>query len=239
MIELFQKIGCWQENESVTPASGWIIFYDWQDSGVGDNKGSSEHVGIVEKVSEGVITVIEGNKNDSVARRTLKVNGKYIRGYGVPNFNQVVVKPNESVKKTTLYKVRVNTPSGLNCRKNPSVNANIVTAYPGWGETADGWIFLKYTAKVNSDASIQNGNKNNGKALGNYKTTAKPALKVREGPGESYDRVPKNKLTKDGQAHSNENGGLLPGTTVTVLEWIGEWAKIPSGFVKGTYLVKA
>lgn len=251
MIELFQKIGCWQENESVTPTSGWIIFYDWQDSGVGDNKGSSEHVGIVEKVSEGVITVIEGNKNDSVARRALKVNGKYIRGYGVPNFNQVTVKPIESVKKTTLYKVKVNTPSGLNCRKNPSVNANIVTAYPnntpldiiaesnGWGETSDGWILLKYTKKSIIMLLFKMEIKTLVKALGNYKTTAKPALRVREGPGESYDRVPKNRLTKDGQAHSNENGGLLPGTTVTVLEWIGDWAKIPSGFVKGTYLVKA
>ena len=98
---------------------------------------------------------------------------------------------------------------------------------------------MKYTEKINSDATIQNGNKNTGKALGNYKTPAKPALKVREGPGESYDRVTKSKLTKDGQAHSNENGGLLPGTTVTVSEWIDDWAKIPSGFVKGTYLVKA
>ena len=85
MIELFQQIGCWQEDESVTPVSGWIIFYDWQDSGVGDDKGSSEHVGIVEKVSEGVITVIAGNKNDSVARRTLKVNGKY-KTYYTENF---------------------------------------------------------------------------------------------------------------------------------------------------------
>jgi hypothetical protein len=250
MIELFQKIGCWQENESVTPASGWIIFYDWQDSGVGDNKGSSEHVGIVEKVANGVITVIEGNKNDSVARRTLKVNGKYIRGYGVPKYNSVNVKPIESEKKATLYKVKVNTPSGLNCRKKPSTSAGIVTAYAnntpldiiaesnGWGETKDGWVLLKYTTKVNKTNTTSNASKANGKALGKYKTTAKPALKVREGAGENYDRVPKHKLTKDGQAHSNENGGLLPGTSVTVLEWVGDWARIPSGFVKGTYLVK-
>lgn len=251
MIELFQKLCCWQEDESVKPASGWIIFYDWQDNGVGDNKGSSEHVGIVEKVSDGVITVIEGNKNDSVARRTLKVNGKYIRGYGVPKYNSVNVTPIESEKKATLYKVKVNTPSGLNCRKKPSTSAAIVTAYPnntpleiiaesnGWGETNDGWVLLKYTAKINETKNTSNTSKTSGKALGTYKTTAKPALKVREGPGENYDRVPKSKLTKDGKEHSNENGGLLPGTPVTVLEWVGDWAKIPSGYVKGSYLVKA
>ena len=40
----------------------------------------------MEKVSGSTITVIEGNKNDAVGRRTLKVNGRYIRGYGVPKY---------------------------------------------------------------------------------------------------------------------------------------------------------
>ncbi len=251
MIELFKNIGSWQEDESVTPSSGWIIFYDWQDNGSGDNKGSSDHVGIVEKVSNGVITVIEGNKNDSVARRTIKVNGKFIRGYGVPKFNNVTTTTIESEKLSASYKVEVSTPSGLNCRKSPSTSAAIVKAYPngtqltiiaesnGWGQTSDGWVALKFTSKVSTASNNQNGNTSTGKALGNYKTTAQPALKVREGPGESYARVPKNKLTKDGQAHSNDNGGLLPGTIVTVQSWSGDWAKIPSGYVKGTYLVKA
>ena len=88
MIALFKKIGCWIENEDRTPAAGDIIFYDWQDNGVGDNKGSSDHVGIVEKVSGGQIIVIEGNKGQAVARRYLKINGKYIRGYGVPKYDK-------------------------------------------------------------------------------------------------------------------------------------------------------
>ena len=88
MIALFKKMGCWIENEDRTPAAGDIIFYDWQDNGVGDNKGSSDHVGIVEKVSGGQIHVIEGNKGQAVARRYLKINGKFIRGYGVPNYDK-------------------------------------------------------------------------------------------------------------------------------------------------------
>ena len=35
MIRLFQKLGEWQENDAYTPQPGDVIFYDWQDSGVG------------------------------------------------------------------------------------------------------------------------------------------------------------------------------------------------------------
>lgn len=88
MIDLFKKMGCWIENENRTPSAGEIIFYDWQDNGVGDNKGYSDHVGIVEKVSGGQIHVIEGNKGQAVARRYIKINGKFIRGYGVPKYDK-------------------------------------------------------------------------------------------------------------------------------------------------------
>lgn len=88
MIALMKKKGIWVENENRTPAPGDIIFYDWQDSGKGDNKGSADHVGIVEKVSGGKITVIEGNYKDAVGRRTIAVNGRYIRGYGVPKYDK-------------------------------------------------------------------------------------------------------------------------------------------------------
>ena len=86
MIQLFQKLGAWQENDAHVPQPGDVIFYDWDDSGVGDNTGWPDHVGIVENVSGSDIKVIEGNMSDAVGRRTLKVNGRYIRGYGVPKF---------------------------------------------------------------------------------------------------------------------------------------------------------
>ena len=86
MIELGKKMGIWVENENRVPNPGDILFYDWQDSGKGDNKGSSDHVGIVEKVVGKVITVIEGNYKDSVKRRTINVNGKFIRGYITPKY---------------------------------------------------------------------------------------------------------------------------------------------------------
>lgn len=86
-IDLFKESGCWVENDAYIPKPGDYIFYDWEDSGNGDNTGGANHVGIVEKVSGNTITVIEGNKNNAVERRTLKVNGKYIRGYGVPKYD--------------------------------------------------------------------------------------------------------------------------------------------------------
>lgn len=87
MIKLFQKLGEWNESDSRTPKPGDIIFYDWQDCGKGDNSGIPDHVGIVEMVSGGIITVIEGNKNNAVGRRQIRVNGRYIRGYGIPKYD--------------------------------------------------------------------------------------------------------------------------------------------------------
>lgn len=95
MIQLFKNLGEWVENDAYVPKSGDIIFYDWQDSGNGDNTGVPDHVGIVESVSGSTITVIEGNKNNAVARRTIQVNGKYIRGYGVPQYDVESVSNNE------------------------------------------------------------------------------------------------------------------------------------------------
>ena len=80
-------MGIWVESDSYVPSPGDYIFYDWDDNGIGDNRGDSDHVGIVEKVSDGLIYVIEGNYSNAVKRRTLAVNGRYIRGYGVPKYD--------------------------------------------------------------------------------------------------------------------------------------------------------
>lgn len=88
MVELFRAMGEWQESDSRTPAPGDVIFYDWDDSRTGDCMGWPDHVGIVEGVDGGKITVIEGNKNNAVGRRVLAVDGRYIRGYGVPRYEE-------------------------------------------------------------------------------------------------------------------------------------------------------
>lgn len=97
MIELYKKAERWIEDDSYTPMNGDIIFYDWQDTGVGDNVGSSDHVGLVVSVNGTTIKVIEGNISNSVGYRTLKVNGRYIRGYGVPDYASKVGTINSDV----------------------------------------------------------------------------------------------------------------------------------------------
>ena len=88
MVKLFQKIDSWDESDDRIPNVGDIIFFDWDDSGYGDNKALPGHVGIVEHVSGSTITVIDGNnKDDAVGRRTIKINGRFIRGYGVPKYD--------------------------------------------------------------------------------------------------------------------------------------------------------
>ncbi len=84
-VDGWKKMGKWVENDAYVPKPDAYIYYDWDDSGKGDNTGWPDHVGIVESCDGKKITVIEGNKGGKVARRTLDVNGKYIRGYGVPD----------------------------------------------------------------------------------------------------------------------------------------------------------
>lgn len=103
MIVLYQAKGRWKEDDAYRPAPGDVIMYDWQDSGKGDNKGNPDHVGIVEKLVGNTITVIEGNKGEAVARRTIAVNGRYIRGYCLPDYKAKATT--EPPQWATTYKV--------------------------------------------------------------------------------------------------------------------------------------
>lgn len=103
-IKLWQKMGRWCENDAKVPEPGDYIYYDWDDNGVGDCKGNSDHVGIVESCDGKTIVVVEGNKNNAVGRRTLQVNGRYIRGYGVPDFAKKATSTQEPAKPATPAK---------------------------------------------------------------------------------------------------------------------------------------
>lgn len=106
-IELWKKIGCWVEDDRHVPEPGEYIYYDWNDTGLGDNTGWPEHVGIIEKVENNIITVIEGNYDNAVKRRVIKVNGKNIRGYGVPKYDtEAEVKKETIVKQDTSNKTK-------------------------------------------------------------------------------------------------------------------------------------
>lgn len=134
MIEKFKNMGRWTEDDGHVPHLGDVIFYDWQDNGKGDDRGSSEHVGYVEKVENGKITVIEGNKSDSVSRRVLNVNGRYIRGFGCPAYNNTTApttvptapsKPQSNASSALgTYMI---TASDLKVRTGPGMNYRVKT----------------------------------------------------------------------------------------------------------------
>lgn len=97
MIERFKAMGRWMERDDYVPQPGDVIFYDWQDTGKGDNTGDPDHVGVVEKVTDGMISVIEGNYHDAVGRRYITVNNRYIRGYGLPDYASMSDSPPPTV----------------------------------------------------------------------------------------------------------------------------------------------
>lgn len=87
MIEGAKAMGIWVESDSYVPKPADIVLYDWEDSGAGDNTGNPDHVGIVESCNGSSFVVIEGNKNNAVGRRTISVNGRYIRGFITPKYD--------------------------------------------------------------------------------------------------------------------------------------------------------
>lgn len=92
LIDEAKKMGCWIETDNHIPKIGEACLYDWQDTGIGDNAGWPDHVGVVTYVNEsaGYFVVTEGNYSDSVKKRTVSINGKFIRGFISPNYDEIV-----------------------------------------------------------------------------------------------------------------------------------------------------
>lgn len=85
-VEWFKDRGLWQDN-SYEPRPGDIIFFDWDNKGSsGPQDGESDHVGIVEKVENGIVYTVEGNSGDSCRENHYAVGHYEILGYGVPQY---------------------------------------------------------------------------------------------------------------------------------------------------------
>ena len=85
-IWLFMDINAWEESDDYIPLPGDYIFYSKENGNPGDNIGWAEHIGIVVGVWKDWIKVIEGNKDDAVSYRYIRVGDWIIRGYGVPDY---------------------------------------------------------------------------------------------------------------------------------------------------------
>lgn len=156
------------------------------------------HTGIVEKVGTKTVTLIEGNSNNKVERRTYSFPNSIFSGFGRPYY---AVKAQPSVAKT--HKVTpTDTPERIarkygitprelieaNREKYPKITIDFIR---------DGWELIIPEHK---------------EAFKPYSTTtdAEKGLNVRAGAGTSYKIL-----------------GILPyGSKVTILEKNGKWGRI-------------
>lgn len=115
LIEKAKNMGIWKESDKYIPKPGDAILYDWDDKGSGDDHGWPDHIGIVERVSEeaGYFTVIEGNYNESVKRRTVSINGRYIRGFITPKYDKEDIEPPKKEAGKPLKTVALEVISGV------------------------------------------------------------------------------------------------------------------------------
>lgn len=142
LITRAKRMGCWQENDGYVPFPGDAILYDWDDSGKGDNIGWPDHVGCIDYVNEkaGYMTVIEGNYNDAVKKRTISINGKYIRGFITPQYTDEITAcplgsgPNKDV--ATVAREVISGLWGSGARRKDSLEM-------------DGYNYAEIQAKVN------------------------------------------------------------------------------------------
>lgn len=116
LIDRAKEMGVWVEDDAYVPSPGDAILYDWDDSGVGDNTGWPDHVGTVvdSNKDSGYITVIEGNYSNSVKKRTISINGRYIRGFITPRYdNATPVHPPKAESGKDILTVAREVISGL------------------------------------------------------------------------------------------------------------------------------
>jgi hypothetical protein len=78
-VSWFKERGEWRDN-SYIPSSGDIIFFDWE------RDGEADHVGIVEKVENGMVYTIEGNSSDSCRQNSYSIGYFEVYGYGIPAY---------------------------------------------------------------------------------------------------------------------------------------------------------
>ena len=77
-MQWFQQRGLWLDG-STEPAPGMLIFFDWAT-----HDGVPDHVGIVEKVENGMVYTVEGNSRDMCRQKQYALGSGVILGYGMP-----------------------------------------------------------------------------------------------------------------------------------------------------------
>ncbi len=139
---------------SYIPKRGDIIYFGLKLNAGGFD---SNHVGIVYKVDDTKVHVLEGNSSKKVQTVSYLLNNNdYILGYGVPNYENSQVLPEPGRYITTA--------SVLNFRSEPNTASTVLDKIPygtevevtavenqKWGKTVyngkEGWVSLDYCTK--------------------------------------------------------------------------------------------
>ena len=80
----FKDRGQWQDGD-YEPRPGDLIFFDWNEKGgSGPQDDVPDHVGIVERVENGVVYTVEGNSGDSCRQNSYSVGHYEVWGYATP-----------------------------------------------------------------------------------------------------------------------------------------------------------
>ena len=77
-MQWFQQRGLWLDS-STEPVPGMLIFFDWATQ-----DGVPDHVGLVEKVENGMVYTVEGNSRDMCRQKQYALGSGVILGYGMP-----------------------------------------------------------------------------------------------------------------------------------------------------------
>ena len=194
--------------------------------------GQPEHVGIVDYVnqSEGYFTVVEGNYSNAVKKRTMSINGKFIRGFICPNYNDNSVVTESTAKSTKDVK---------------TLALEVISGLWGTGAArkkaleASGYKYAEVQAKVNEILKAPSKTysttckytKQDSNISGDYNTTANLNLRNDAGTNKKIlCTIPKNTFVISNGGYTEANGTKWLYVIATVNE------KLYDGFCSMNYL---
>lgn len=242
LIERAKQMGIWQENDAYVPGIADAVLYDWEDNDIGDNTGNPDHIGTVIEVHPeyGNFAVMEGNFSNAVKKRTLSINGRYIRGFITPRYDSdgiINVRPVDGKSIETLAREVIAGTWG----SNPQRRRKLIDC---------GYDYDAVQAKVNEILNVpkqqpitqtnvmayDKAAKFEKSLAGTYKVTASDYLHLRHGAGtnkQSMAKLPSGTQVKNYGYYTVFNG----------VKWLYIQAKLTNGvtytgFSSSEYLKK-
>ena len=208
LIERAKDMGIWIEADNRVPKLAEAVLYNWDDGvnyATTDNTGEPDHVGVAVEVNEsaGQFVVVEGNYSNAVKKRTMSINGRYIRGFISPKYDEdgIVSTPTQAPGKsieTVAREVIAGTWGNGDARKKALANAGYDCALvqAKVNVLLNGGVSNVSTSTSSSNANTTNtasgsvtatdyATKKDASLAGTYKVNASGGLYLRHGAGKN------------------------------------------------------